>query len=233
MLVQGTPSSTPERPELAKTLEHTQYPLCYIYRKSNVEIIDQANVTNTVGTSECPFVTGILEHLTTDELILQWKADWERFIKEYMESATEWMDARKSEYLAWYGEINLQFNEFMKASNNTFDSFMDGTEGTFYAWFEKIRGVLDTDSAGHLQLEIDDIFDTTDYTDKDTIFNDDGSVTDKYPTTGRYEVTRFNDDGSITKALYTAAGEVVRTLNTTFDDEGNVHYRLSKKKEES
>jgi hypothetical protein len=121
----------------------------------------------------------------------------------------------------------------MKASNNTFDSFMDGTEGTFYAWFEKIRGVLDTDSAGHLQLEIDDIFDTTDYTDKDTIFNDDGSVTDKYPTTGRYEVTRFNDDGSITKVLYTAAGEVVRTLNTTFDDEGNVHYRLGKKKEES
>jgi hypothetical protein len=215
-MVVGTPSSNPERPALESSSDHKQYPLCYIYRKSNVEIIDQEDITNMVGTSSTPFVTAILDHISTDDLILQWQNSWDNFIKRYGVSATEWMNARKEEYLAWYDEIHLQFNEFMSDSGNT-----------FYNWFEGIKNVLSTDAAGNLQLEVEDLYNNTIYVDKDTIFNSDGTIKDIYTKSGRYEITEFDEDGTITNTLYSGDHKVLRVSVTTFDSDGNIHHRLN------
>lgn len=77
--VQGTPSSNPVKPTLIKQIGHTQYPLAYVLRKPNTEMISQADITNTVGTSECPFVTGLLEHISIDQLLTQWRAQWDQY----------------------------------------------------------------------------------------------------------------------------------------------------------
>lgn len=92
LYIKGVPSQNPEKPELIKENSHKQYPLAYIRRNANSTVIKQTDIENTVGTSECPFVTGIIETINTDELILQWKAQFEDFMTGNGEKFTEWFE---------------------------------------------------------------------------------------------------------------------------------------------
>jgi len=132
--VQGTPASKdPKRPALLNEEFHKQYPLCYVYRAAGTTSITQANITNAVGTSELPFVTGIIDTINTDQLILQWEAQWETFMKTYTSEAETWIDTQEGSFLTW------------STAQRT----------AFEAWFESIRGILDEDAAGHIMNIID------------------------------------------------------------------------------
>lgn len=76
MFVYGEPSSTPVRPSLTNTDEIHQYPLAYIYRSAGATSVSQADIENMVGTSACPFVTGILEVVDVDQLLTQWNTQF-------------------------------------------------------------------------------------------------------------------------------------------------------------
>ena len=104
--VTGTPSSQdPQRPVLISTETHKQYPLCYVYRAAGTTSITQANITNTVGTSELPFVTGIIDTIDTDELLIQWEAQWEEFMANYVSNFSTWSTAQKAAFEAWFETI--------------------------------------------------------------------------------------------------------------------------------
>lgn len=146
--IKGTPSSNPVKPTMEKTLEHKQYPLAYVYRKANTGKINQEDIENRVGTEECPFVTGILDQISIDDLLLQWKDQWAQFIIKYEKSAEDWQQEQKDDFAAFYAAFKTQMYEFEQASGKEFSD-----------WFAGIRDILDGDTAGHLQNEIDEIQD--------------------------------------------------------------------------
>ena len=65
-IVKGTPASEP----IAATLIHTdfihQYPLAYIDIAAEVTEITSENITNKIGTVDCPFAKGILRTIDTE-----------------------------------------------------------------------------------------------------------------------------------------------------------------------
>ena len=75
-IVKGTPASNPSKPSLTKNDDVHQYPLAYITVDPNVTAIAQQKIQNAVGTSECPFVTGIIDTLDIDNLIAQWSSEF-------------------------------------------------------------------------------------------------------------------------------------------------------------
>lgn len=75
-IVKGTPATTPAKPTMIKTGGIYQYPLAYIYVGKGVESISQANISNAVGTTECPFITGALQQVTTNDIIAQWESEF-------------------------------------------------------------------------------------------------------------------------------------------------------------
>lgn len=85
-VVKGVAQTNPVRPTMEHSFYVNQYPIAYILRPKNSTAITQANITYMVGTSELPFVTGILETLDIDALVAQWGAEWR-----------EWFDAIKDE----------------------------------------------------------------------------------------------------------------------------------------
>lgn len=90
-LISGTPASDPQRPSLVKTDDIHQYPLAYIYRKAGVNEVTQADITNMVGTSECPYITGILETQDIDKVVAQWESQfntWFEGIQDILDSDT-------------------------------------------------------------------------------------------------------------------------------------------------
>lgn len=209
--VQGTPSSNPVRPTMINTLEHHQYPLCYIERKPNVEKILQADITNMVGSSECPFVTGILQTINIDQLLLQWKDQWAQFVIEYEKTADEWMDDQKADFTAYYTEFKRQMDDFEAASGKEFND-----------WFASIQDIFDGSVAGNLQNEINQITETEflryyGLINSVTIIND-STNTITTTTSEATETTRFatNANGeTITTTIVMSSGSYDYVKTTT------------------
>ena len=81
-IVKGTPASNPSKPSLTKNDDVHQYPLAYITVDPNVTVITQQKIQNAVGTSACPFVTGIIDTLDIDDLIAQWSSEFNVLFSE-------------------------------------------------------------------------------------------------------------------------------------------------------
>lgn len=65
-IVKGTPGENPVAPTLTNTTDVHQYPLANIYIGASVVEIISNNITNKVGTVDCPYVTGVLKNVDTD-----------------------------------------------------------------------------------------------------------------------------------------------------------------------
>lgn len=75
-IVKGTPATTPAKPAMIKTEGLYQYPLAYIYVGKGVGSISQADISNAVGTTECPFITGAMQQVTTNDIVAQWESEF-------------------------------------------------------------------------------------------------------------------------------------------------------------
>ena len=71
-IIKGSASSSPVPPTLIESEYINQYPFADIYIGSGVTSIVQGNITNRIGTSDCPFITSILESVDIDVLLAQW-----------------------------------------------------------------------------------------------------------------------------------------------------------------
>jgi len=76
-VVTGTPASSPVPPTLTHTATVNQYPLADVFVGNTVTEFVAGDITNRVGTSDCPFVTGILETIDIDFIFAQWQDDFE------------------------------------------------------------------------------------------------------------------------------------------------------------
>ena len=106
--------TSPVRPTLVKSELLNQHPLAYISVPKGATSISQSNITNAVGTSECPFVTGVLEGMDIDKLVAQWGAQW-----------AEWLSSNTDAFNTWFNEMKNQLSE--DAAGNLQASKMDKT----------------------------------------------------------------------------------------------------------
>lgn len=82
----GTPASNPVKPTMASTANVKQHPLAYIKVTVGAKAITQSMIQVVVGTSECPFVTGIIDTAQIDALFQQWNGEF-----------NEWFDNLKAQ----------------------------------------------------------------------------------------------------------------------------------------
>lgn len=86
---EGAASTTPKKPDMTKSGDVYQYPLCYINRAAGSAEITQSDIENRVGTSECPFVTGILSTISTDELVKQWTDQFDELFEHLVDAVEQ------------------------------------------------------------------------------------------------------------------------------------------------
>lgn len=85
-IVQGAASSSPQKPTMTSLEGVHQYPLAYIYRTAGSSSINQSNIENAVGTSACPYVTGILQVQSIDNIVAQWESEFNAWMDGLEES---------------------------------------------------------------------------------------------------------------------------------------------------
>lgn len=215
--VQGTPTSqTPEPPALIRSATHNQYPLCDVYRKAGTTQIYAADITNRVGTSDCPFVTGVLEGINIDDLLAQWDDEFHTWEDATKTSFEGWMINQQQVYTAWFNALKTQ---------------MAGDVADVEEWIETIKDIIDSETATHLQMEIDEINEmlpagshitvtTTNtelYLRNVTITDEVGhSATAKFDSSGVAVFESFPYVGTLTISSTDGQQTAIGTLNTPY-----------------
>ena len=99
LIVQGTPSSNPQPPTLTQNPAGKiwRYPLADILVNAGVTTISQANITNRVGTTALPFVTGVLSTFDATQLYSQWSTQYD-----------QWLGSKTTEFQTWFNSLNVQ-----------------------------------------------------------------------------------------------------------------------------
>lgn len=142
-LIKGTPSSTPTKPALTNAKEVHQYPLAYVKVGKEVTSIRQADIENCVGTSACPFVTGILEVISIEQLIPQWKDILNRFVEENTANFNTWMNGEKQDYQAWLTAAKKEITDWQATSKSDYQKWYDSIKNGYDQWFATIKAAYD------------------------------------------------------------------------------------------
>jgi len=115
-IIKGTPATNPVPPTLIKTTLVNQYPLAHLLVKKGATAFTQADLTNKIGTDDCPFITGILQTIDSNALIAQWQSQF-----------TNQMSAWTTQFNNWY----------------TYNTNLWSTQ--FNNWFEEVQGLMGED----------------------------------------------------------------------------------------
>lgn len=221
--VKGNPSSAPSRPTLTNEGNVHQYPLCYIYRKYGTAVINQADITPMVGTESTPFVTGILQTISLDELLGKWQDELDRFTDARSQEVDDWIAQEESDFTTWFDKMKADLQQEQKV----LDQWIASEQADFLAWYNQMKDQLSGDVAGNLQLEIDKeevkrIL-LIGFEDGTKEFSDDGTVITSIASDGR-TLTKIFSDGflTMTNVLKSAAGAEVARAVKTFDSDGKL-----------
>lgn len=221
--VKGNPSSAPSRPTLTNEGNVHQYPLCYIYRKYGTAVINQADITPMVGTESTPFVTGILQTISLDELLGKWQDELDRFTDARSQEVDDWIAQEESDFTAWFNKMKADLQQ----EQTVLDQWIASEQADFLAWYNQMKDQLSGDVACNLQLEIDKeevkrIL-LVGFEDGTKEFSDDGTVITSTASDGRTLTKTFSDGFlTMTNVLKSAAGAEVARAVKTFDSDGKL-----------
>lgn len=221
--VKGNPSSAPSRPTLTNEGNVHQYPLCYIYRKYGTAVINQADITPMVGTESTPFVTGILQTVSLDELLGKWQDELDRFTDARSQEVDDWIAQEESDFTTWFDKMKADLQQ----EQTVLDQWIASEQSDFLSWYNQMKDQLSGDVAGNLQLEIDKeevkrIL-LVGFEDGTKEFSDDGTVITSTASDGRTLTKTFSDGFlTMTNVLKSAAGAEVARAVKTFDSDGKL-----------
>lgn len=135
--VAGTPAQSPSYPSLISNNTRKQVPLAYVLIRAGSSVISQSDIRNMVGTSSCPYVTGVVQDMNIDDLIAQWQSQWNDQINA---KNTQWNNMITADTNQWNAMITADTNEFnamMTSDRSTFETFMNTSTSAFDAFMSR------------------------------------------------------------------------------------------------
>ena len=141
-IVKGTPTSKNAKPPaMLKEKNRWQYPLAYIKVAAGVTSIRTADITNKVGTSDCPFVTAPLDKMSIDDLVKQWADQWRVFYENETADMNKTNAFWKNEWRKWYdsqtAEIQQTYLNWEKQWEDFYNTHSGEIERTAEEWKEQ------------------------------------------------------------------------------------------------
>lgn len=140
----GTPASLPAPPNLTPQDEGVYwYPLCFIHRDPGVDSIRQKDIENRIGFDATPFVTGILQILDLDELLIQWRDKLDYFVETETADFTKWRTDTQNTFEEWRISNQNAFEAWRTSNQNAFDLWRTENQEAFNRWKTETQNDLE------------------------------------------------------------------------------------------
>lgn len=143
--VQGTPTSqVPQRANLIHTVTHNQYPLCDVYRKAGTTQIYAGDIRNRIGSSDCPFVTGVLEAIDIDTWLNLWNTAFDEMIDRDESEFSNLIESDTETFSQFMTTSESRVNGFISAAGTEVNDLIDDSEDDFNALFTRLETAATT-----------------------------------------------------------------------------------------
>lgn len=140
-VVQGTVASSPVKPTLTNSEKVHQHPLAWVTVAPGVTKIAASAIENAVGTSACPFVTGIIATTAIDDLFNQWNGEFDEWFDNLKAQLSDnvvanlqrQIDANKTQIqINWNNTLKSYTKQLLSLPDNALpdDAFMALVVGT-------------------------------------------------------------------------------------------------------
>lgn len=120
-VIQGTPSAAAERPAITNTTNTKYFVLAYVRIEASSTSIPVSNITDMRGSSECPWVAGLVEQIDTSTIVAQYQAS----INEFETEAQQCIDLLESESQTAMQEYERQAQESIARINEFYETMRD------------------------------------------------------------------------------------------------------------
>lgn len=140
-ILQGTPGNSPTAKELTRTADTYELALADISIAAGTTTITQSMITDRrTDTSLCGIVEGTVSQIDWDVLTAQLNA----FMSEY-----------STAIVSDYEDYTNQITEFETDFESDANTWIATKQAAFESWVASMRDILDTETATHLQNEIE------------------------------------------------------------------------------
>lgn len=127
--VDGTPATSPTKPEPTQTATVKDLVLAYLYIPAGATTIPQANIQDQRGTSLCGWVTGLIKQVDTSQLFAQWADACETFYNDMTAGFNAWFDTLTSKL-----SIDTYIQQYRKDVTLTEDTNVVALDMSNYAY---------------------------------------------------------------------------------------------------
>ena len=151
-VVTGTASLNPSPTAPVRNVDTYELVIAQILVGVGVTSISQANITDTRMNSDvCGWVVATVDQIDFDQI----KAQFDGWMADTEQAYNEWKSGVEDDLEDWENDTKGDFTDWEDGVKNDFDDWENGVKSDFDDWFDAIKDQLDSDAAGHLQLEID------------------------------------------------------------------------------
>jgi len=106
----GSPASTPTPPSINQISSVIEYRIANIRVGAGAVVINQANITDCRGSSECPWITSLIKQVDTSTLFNQYQEAFEFFYDETTSDFESWSAEKKAEFEQWLETLTEQLS---------------------------------------------------------------------------------------------------------------------------
>lgn len=125
----GEPGSNPQAPSINTDSNIIEYRIANIYVDAGATTISQSNITDLRGSSECPWITSLVQQVDTSELFRQYQDWFEERKQQAEDDFDDFEKTEEQEFLTWFNNIKGQLSE--DAAGNLQEQIDDINENTY------------------------------------------------------------------------------------------------------
>ena len=169
MVLRGTASLNPTAPDITRDSDYYDLVLANITVAAGVTTITQSAIEDVRANSTvCGWVTGVVEQIDLTDLYIQWSTFFNEFKEDYAEAFSTWSTEKREEYEAWVTQqqnlytnwidgIQSDYNTWIANFEETANTWFSTQQVEFEDWVATLHDILDEETAGHLQNEIEEL----------------------------------------------------------------------------
>lgn len=101
----GIPSESPQPPDIGTVTNVIEYRISNIYVAASATYIGQDAIVDLRGSSECPWVTSLIQQVDTSTLFTQWQSAYQNYYNTSTTTFNSWMTTEKDRFEAWRREL--------------------------------------------------------------------------------------------------------------------------------
>ncbi|MGG3888651.1 hypothetical protein [Metabacillus fastidiosus] len=157
IIKKGAYATSPVAPALKRDADAYELALADVHVGKGALVITQANITDLrLNTSLCGIAHGVVNQADTTTIFNQYQSWFDQYSNLKATEFNTWKNNLQTDMITWIEEQEAAFLSWKNKEVTDFSAWSTQQKDEFLAWFLTIRGILNTDAAGNLQLQIDD-----------------------------------------------------------------------------